>query len=426
MRSSSRLLFGLLLGSYLALSLVFWAGQPAQENFDSYRYLGDWGWSLPEIFEPLNGGFATSLLYVALPDASAISLSQVILSAGAWAFLAFAVMRRLSPSWAAWVLAIGLLLLSWHSVFWSSHFAIASESLVFSAVVAWLGAVVFLAGSSSPGRLALTLLILTLVGVAVTRPQAMLLLIPAQVVVLIWWNRREHQSRGLWIGLAALLPTAAWSAFRVFQVSQHDRWPFRYALHNLVEKEPSFRAYALERMPQCDAVTAALAGPQPWDDVLALDNSMINVCPETYVWFQSSATSVFTWVREIPIETLANFIAVVPNIALVRWTEDRVLPDAIDQALMPRLNPWIFLIACFVVGSLLAIAAHVRPRVTPLAVFGTLIVILSVLGYVFAVWAADGRDLGRHVYPLLPLAGIAALTMPSVIPQRRTSVTTPA
>jgi len=410
-----------LIAGYTILSLIFWAGRPAEVNFDSYRYLGELGWNFQAIFEPLNGGFATSLLYVIVPDPTAISLTQILISVLAWSFLAVAIVRRLAGTWVAWVLSALTLLISFQSIFWSQHFAIASESLVFSAVVFWLAAIVFLAGSSAPGSASLAAITLGILAIAITRPQAMLVLIPVQIVVLLWWSRREQSFSSLKYTLPALLPIAAFALFRVYQVSQHDRWPFRYALHNLVDKSPSFRQYALERMPPCEPINAALDGPQPWNDVLAFDGTMISLCPDTYLWFKSDAISVFNWVPEIPGAAIANFIAVLPGLTLLRWTDAMPLPALIDQLLMLNLNPWWFLLACLFIGVILAAAAGVRPRITPLGIAGLLVTSASVVGYVFAVWAADGVDFGRHVYPILPFIGLALFIMPAVLPQRLTS-----
>lgn len=415
-----------LIAGYTILSLILWAGRPAEENFDSYRYLGDWGWEFWAILNPLNGGVATNVLYALAPDPQAISLLQVLISIAAWSLLAWAIVRRLAGSWVAWALSSLTLLVSFQSIFWSQHFAIASESLVFSAVVFWLAAIVLLAGTSEPGYMSVAALTLGMLAIAATRPQAMLVLIPVQVVILLWWTRRERNFRSLTFALPALLPIAAFALFRVYQVSQHDRWPFRYALHNLVDKGPSFREYALDRMPPCEPVTAALNGPQPWTDVLALDNTMINVCPETYMWFKSDAISVFTWVPEIPGAALANFMTALPGLTLARWTDVMALPSGVDAALMPNLNPWWFLAVSLVSGVILAAAAGVRPRITLFSVIGVVIVLGSAFAYVFAVWAADGVDFGRHVFPVIPFIALAALIMPAVIPQRKQELLTAA
>lgn len=411
----------MLVACYAAVVFLMWGFQPAQETFDSYRYLGDWGWNPVMIFDALNGGFATSLLYVIAPEPILISFFQVLLSGLAWSLLALAILYRLQRTWVAWVLAITAMTLSLQSIFWSSHFAIASESLAFSATVTWLASIVWLASRSGSAVGPLIAITAALGLLAATRPQAMLALIPIQIVVLTWWARRENRQRTLVSAISALVPIAGFAAYRVWQVSQHDRWPFRYALHNLVDKEPSFRAYALERMPACDAIGNALNGAAPWNEVLALDNTMANLCPETFLWFQSDATSVWSWVPSIPGLALENFFDILSSISLIRWNEISFWPSSIDFALMPNGNPWTFSITCLIAGILLAWLAGVRPRLTLLSVLGTMITIASASGYVFLVWAADGVDLGRHVFPILPLIGVAALIMPSVMPRRKTN-----
>lgn len=420
-RRSAGIAATLLFVAYVLWNLVAWGNQPAQETFDTYRYFGDWGWNLGAIFEPLNGGFAASLLYVIAPNPTLISLLQVVIAVVVWSLLALAIVHRLHGTWVAWALAIATLLTSLQSIFWSTHFALASESLAFSAAVMWLASIVWLTSREGTGTGPLIGLTLAMTLMAATRPQAMLALLPVQIVILTWWTRRESQTRSLRFAIPALIPIAGFALFRVWQISQHDRWPFRYALHNLVDKEPSFRAYALERMPPCEAIPAALSGPAPWNEVLALDGTMINTCPETYLWFQSNATSVWTWVPAIPGDAIRNFLDVLPGTSLIRWNEIVGLPTSVDFALMPNSNPWVFIGLCLLIGIGLAIAAGVRPVVTPLALLGVIVSVMSVLGYVFLVWAADGVDFGRHVFPVLPLLGVAALIMPSTIPGRKNS-----
>lgn len=88
---------------------------------------------------------------------------------------------------------------------------------------------------------------------------------------------------------------------------------------------------------------------------------------------------------------------------------------------MPQWFPsfGVFSNSCLKAGILLAWLAGVRPRPTLLSVLGTMITIASASGYVFLVWAADGVDLGRHVFPIIPLINVAALIMPSVMPRRK-------
>lgn len=413
-----RLGAAILIVSYVAWNLIAWGGQPAQETFDSYRYLGDWGLNFVAIFEPLNGGIATSLLYAVFPDPTAISLTQVLVSAIAWSLLALSVLYRLAGRWTAWVLAVVVLLISMHSVFWSAHFAVGAESLVLSAAVAWLASLVWVAAQTAPGVGSVLTMLLALFMIGLTRPQAFLALIPVQVVFLIWWARRERHSRVLSYAIPALLPMAAFAAYRVWQVSQHDRWPFRYALHNLVDKPPSFRTYALERIPDCAAIPAALNGAAPWNDVLALEGTLASQCPDTYLWFQSDAISVWNWVPSMPLETVRNFIDVMPALQLSRWNEILALPAGLDNAVMPNSNPWIYALSSLLVGIALALLGGIRPHVTWLSIAGSAIVVACAIGFVFLVWAADGVDHGRHVFPILPVVGVAALLMPSVIPAR--------
>jgi hypothetical protein len=253
---------------------------------------------------------------------------------------------------------------------------------------------------------------------ALVRPQAMLALVPAQVVLLIWWGRYERSGRAAFAAAASMLPFIAFAGYRVWQIADHDRWPLRYALHNLVAKDSSFREYALARMPSCELVTQGLSGPTPWPSTMALETSLPSACPETFAWFTSNAASVTTWVREIPSQALSGFTADLQGLTLVRWTDDTALPSAVDGLLMPGSSPWIPLLAALAIGVLLAAFAGVRPRVSFLAVVGLTIALVPLIAYLFTVWAVDGLDFGRHVFPFLPLIAVAALVLPATIPSR--------
>ena len=261
---------------------------------------------------------------------------------------------------------------------------------------------------------------------AFTRPQAMLAVLPIQLVILVWWSRREHSRLpGVATGLA-LLPIAAFAGVRVWQIMNHDRWPFRYALANLVDKTDAFRAYALDRMPACDLVPAALNGPAPWHDTPALENTMMNACPETYLWFHSDATSAVTWTLAIPKDAIANFLQVMPHLSLVSWNDQSALPPWLFDIILPGRNPWPLLVISLIAGFALAALGGRQVRVTAFSVIGLSISVLSIVGVLFGIWASDGVDLGRHVYPIIPLISVAALVLPATMPSARPPAPTPA
>lgn len=407
-----------MLVAYGVVAALAWAGSPAVRIDDTYRYLTERWPDFSAVLEPLNGGVATALLYAVVRDPVLIAGTQVLAFAAASALLALAVIRRLRGHWTGWLLAAFVLVISLLPVFWSSHLALASESLMFTAAMLWLASVVWLTTSrrgeigplvANAGAIAI---------LALARPQAMLALVPAQFVILVWWGRFERSGRAALTAMASMVPFAAFAGYRVWQVAAHDRWPLRYALHNLVAKDSSFREYALARMPECGLVTSGLSGPAPWPSTMALETTLPGGCPDTFAWLTSSATMVTTWVREVPTEALSGFAADLPRLALVRWTDDRALPAGLDEVLMPGASPWLLLGAALVIGMLLAAFAGVRPRVTVLGMLGLLVSLVPIIAFLFAVWAVDGLDFGRHVFPFLPFLAVAALVLPATIPSR--------
>ena len=64
-------------------------------------------------------------------------------------------------------------------------------------------------------------------------------------------------------------------------------------------------------------------------------------------------------------------------------------------------------------GLLLGVLGRVRYRATLTGVVGVAVVIASLTLYLFAVWAADGYDVIRHMVPITTLLPIAALVLPT-------------
>jgi peptidoglycan/LPS O-acetylase OafA/YrhL len=85
---------------------------------------------------------------------------------------------------------------------------------------------------------------------------------------------------------------------------------------------------------------------------------------------------------------------------------------------MPGPSPWLLILAALVAGALLAAFAGVRPRVTFRAVIGLCIALVPIIAFLFTVWAVDGLDFGRHVFPFLPFLAVAALVLPATMPSR--------
>ena len=166
----SRIAGTALIVGYIVLGLTLWRAQPASETFDSYRYFVDGEFSWEAVFEPLNGGIATPFTYAIVHDPTAIALVQVFMSAVAWSLLALAVLHRLRGFWTGWVIAVLVLLFSLEPVVWSSHFALASESLMFTAAALWLAFILWLAGAHHGRALPLVATTAAMAGLALTRP----------------------------------------------------------------------------------------------------------------------------------------------------------------------------------------------------------------------------------------------------------------
>ena len=406
---------GGLVFAYLGFTAWAWAGAAAGRTDDSYRYYPERWLDFSGILEPLNGGVLASAVYAVLHDPVLIAGAQVLVFALASSLLAIAVVHRLRGHWTGWVLAVGVLAISLLPVFWSSHLVLASESLMFTAATLWLASAVWLSSARRGEIRPLVANTSAIALLAVVRPQAMLALLPAQLVLLVWWGRYERSGRAAFAAIASIIPFAGFAALRVWQIADHDRWPLRYVLHNLVAKDSSFRDYALSRMPPCELVTAGLAGPTPWPSTLALETTMPSACPDSFMWLTSNASDASAWVPEIPSQSITAFLADLLGLRLVSWTGDAALPRSFDSLLMPNASPWILLGGAFAAGILLAILAGVRPRITFLGVVGVMFALVPIIGFIFVVWAVDGLDFGRHVFPFLPLAASAALVLPATI-----------
>jgi len=199
-------------------------------------------------------------------------------------------------------------------------------------------------------------------------------------------------------------------------LQQVDLFMYRYAINNLIGKNLSFRVYALERMPTCDAIPAALNGPAPWNEMQALGENLMNVCPETWIWFRGPEVAMQQWITAMPMETAYNFIAVMPGIVTPFYGQFFAMPDWISLVVMNRNYPWLWTIGYLAIGIGLAWAMRVRIRWTVGSVLGGILAAGSMLAYLVVVWAADGYDVERHVFPFLPLVAVAALVLPGTLP----------
>ena len=400
----------ILLAVYAIVNVATWWGTEAVTTWDSPRYNGG------DVFLFLNPGIPPTILFSAFPDANVATFIQVALYTAAWSSLAGALLSSLRATWIKWPLAVLALVMSLTTPLWSWKLVVGSEGLTAVAMVAWMSTFVWLAASSRTGALVWNFVAAS--ALLITRPQALIFVLPIQFVATVWWMRRESRSlstmRGVFAGLGiVLIASTGWATYRVMLLANDDVYSFRYALHNLVEKTPSFREYVLNEAPPCEAIPAALNGPQPWTDVIAFDNTLISLCPETFIWFKSDAVSPQSWVLYNPGAAVINFRDVMWGIALPVGTEEATLPGDLDDALLPVHNLWLPTGVALLVGLGLGALGRVRYSLTPLGISGVAIVVASLGVYLFAVWAADGYDVIRHMVPITPLLPIAALALPT-------------
>ena len=406
----------ILLLLYTAANIWAWTGTEPVLTWDSGRYTSG------DIFLFLNPGIPSTFLFSAVSDSSIATLFQVLIYVAAWISLALAILRSLQGTWTRWPLAVIALLTSLTSPLWAWNLVIGSEGLTVSAVVLWMSTMVWLAGSDR----AVTWVLSTTAASAllVTRPQMVIFVLPIQLVASLWWaNRNGYRLRDLrkamTISLVVLVAGVGWSVYRSALLANDDVYSFRYALHNLVEKTPSFRQYVLNEAPPCEAIPAALNGPQPWTDVIAFDNTLIGLCPETFIWFKSDAVSPQSWVLYDPVAATLNFRDVMWGIALPVGSETSILPMEVDEALLPVHNVWLATAVALAIGLILGLVGRVRYHVSLRVIAGLVVVIGSVTLYLFAVWAADGYDVIRHMVPITTLLPVAALVLPTAMTGKR-------
>lgn len=395
---------------YAIVNIAAWWGTDAVTTWDSPRYTGG------DVFLFLNPGISPTILFSAFPDANVATFLQVLLYIAAWSSFAGALLTSLRATWIKWPLAVIVLVVSLTSPLWSWNLVVGSEGLTVIAIVAWMSTFVWLAASRKTITLVWSFIAAS--ALLITRPQSLIFVLPMQLVITVWWMRRESLSlasmRRVLASLGILLiASTGWATYRAALLANDDVYSFRYALHNLVEKTPSFRQYVLNEAPPCEAIPAALNGPQPWTDVIALDNTLISLCPETFLWFKSDAVSPQTWVLYDPGAAALNFRDVMWGIALPVGAEKSALPQVLDDALLPVHNLWFAIGVGLAAGLTLSALGRVRYRVTVLGAAGVIICIGSVGVYLFGVWAADGYDVIRHMVPITPLLPIAAFALPT-------------
>lgn len=387
----------------------------AQESYDTYRYFG-------LVFDVQNPGITTTALFMAVEDHQRIIYLLTAISVVSWSLLAGAVMWRLRYTWIRWPMALLILLFSMTTPIWSYNTVLLTESLTVSFLVVWLATIVWVSQAEANNYWwSLSGLLVSAGFAIITRPQLLIVIVPIQVVLLVWTARRSNAGIPSLVTGAALLPFVAFGIFRIYQLSLVQLYQFRYALNNVVDKGSSFRPYSLENMPPCEAIPAALNGPAPWNDIHALTGTLIQQCPETWIWFNSDAIRADKWILADPLAAFLDFFGSMTRIELAVMSEGRSMPDWLSNLILNISEPWLWMLLYAILGTAFAIGLKVRPKVTVLGVIGSLTVALTTIGYLIAMWASDGYDINRHIYPVLPIMAVAFLVFPAVIPTRQKS-----
>ena len=154
------------------------------DSYDTIRYF-------QPLSDPLNPGIIVNSIYLTLNSGTLITLAQVVIATTAWVLLALAILVRLRWSPVAWIMASVVMLFSLTDPIWSWHMLTYTESLTNSALVFWFASIVWLTARSSSALKSLIPLSIAATLIALTRPQLLIFVLPTQLVILIWWWRKN-------------------------------------------------------------------------------------------------------------------------------------------------------------------------------------------------------------------------------------------
>lgn len=379
---------------YAVMNAIAWWIASPQEFGDTYRYFGS------TLFDIQNPGITPVLLYTTVGSPEAITAIQVGLQTLAFVWLAIEVRASIASRRLGTVMAILVLLLSLTAPLWSWTALLGSESLTIAATVAWMAAVLRVLRRSSWGSVVLCGA--AVLAMIVTRPMTagVACAVIACLAVTRWRTARVPM---LALGVTTLA-AAAYGAARLSALSSEPTFRGRYALSNFIDKGPSFRTYALERMPACEPLVAAVNGPAPWQDGWQFQGSLISTCPETYLWMRSDATASQSWVLAMPHEAWANFVGIARDLGFVRYAPSGAFPDLPWQE-----APTVLLaVAALAIGAVLTVVLA-RLRWNRSALASSVVVAVAVVVTGLVVWSADGIEHSRHLQPFTSLLPMAAL-----------------
>jgi hypothetical protein len=402
-----RTVAGLVLTVYFAWQAIAWWGSSPEESGDTWRYF-----ELP-LSEPINTGFTTPLFFQTLSDQRLITLGMVAISAIAWSLLAASVFRAIPKPLPAGFLAIATLLISLTTPIWCWNIFLYSESLTISALVLWLAALIWSARIRFFDTIGSSFFAGATVLLCVTRPQLVIVVAPIALVVAVWAFIRVRNVPASIITGSGLVLGGVIALIRLLQLQADPYWSVFYKINNYVEKTMSFRAYADEVMPACPPLPEAMQGPAPWTDAWVIRDNLPSLCPETFLWFRSTDSNVLAWTLAVPADAWANFMALIPSVTLMVQSQGRAMPDWLSNALLPDIAVWQLGLLGLVLGVISAWFAGSRIRITLPWLLGAALIGFFSVAHTYAVWAADGLELERHVQPMSILMILGVLLLPA-------------
>ncbi len=391
---------------YLLWNLLAWYISTPTEMGDTYRYFGFL------IFDAQNPGIMTSFLYQSIQDPRIITLIQVVLATIAFLVLVWAVLIQTKWRAAGIITSTLVLLVSMTAPFWSWQTLLATEGLTLSLSVLWLAAVIMSFNGELRPAVVITALSVSATLLLLARPQFVVLVLPASLLIGFALSRR-NRSAAVFVGATAgVIPAIAFSLWRLLSLMGDKGYAFIYTMHNYVDKASTFRAYATERMPACEPLTAAMNGPAPWSDMTAIRDQLIGLCPESFLWLKNGPVSVLNWTTQYPAESLRAMTASMSDMIISPYSPMAATPPAVSSLLLPEVPAWMWLAAAWLIGIGLAFVAGYRSKPTRLTIISTLVMAGSFLVLIYFTWASDGIELARHQAPWVLFAIVAGLTVP--------------
>jgi len=405
---------------YSLWNLIAWYVSEPTEMGDTYRYFGFL------IFDAQNPGITTSFLYQSVQDLRVITLIQVALATGAFLLLTWAVLTQTKWRPAGIIASALVLLVSMTAPFWSWQTLLATEGLTLSFSVFWLAAVIMSFNKERRPALAITALSVSATLLLLVRPQFVVLVLPASLLIAYAISRRTHSLPVFIAATAGVIPAVGFSLWRLLSLMGDKSYSYIYTMHNYVDKASTFRAYANERMPACEPLTAAVNGPAPWNDMTAIRDQLIGLCPDTFLWLKNGPVSVINWTTQLPAESINSMTSAMSDMIISPYSPMTAIPNEASSLLLPGVPAWIWLTAAWLIGMGLAILAGHRRRPTLLTIISTVVMAGSFAVLIYFTWASDGIELARHQAPWVLFAIMAGLTIPITAansrPQTKTAV----